>query len=134
MDMLRGNQTMIARTRASHIAFGRLPRPAAILPLVLAGFLAPAPAAAQGPPRGDIELGQYLSSECVTCHQELGRAEGVPAIVGWPDEQFVAVMLSYKNRERPNQIMQTIAGRLSQAEIEALAAWFGAEPPAEPAR
>ncbi len=53
----------------------------------------------------------------------------MPAIVGWPDEQFVAVMLSYKNRERPNQIMQTIAGRLSQAEIEALAAWFGAKAP-----
>ena len=79
-------------------------------------------------------MGQYLSSECVTCHQESGQAQGVPAIVGWPDEQFVAVMLSYKNRERPNPIMQTIAGRLSQAEIEALAAWFGAKAPAEPAR
>ena len=63
----------------------------------------------------------------MTCHQESGRAQGVPAIVGWPDEQFVAVMLSYKNRERPNPIMQAIAGRLSQAEIEALAAWFGAK-------
>lgn len=92
------------------------------------------PAAAQNARKGDAEFGQYLSSECVTCHQESGAAQGVPAIVGWPDEQFVAVMLSYKNRERPNPIMQAIAGRLSQAEIEALAAWFGAKTPADAAK
>jgi cytochrome c len=89
------------------------------------------PASAETARKGDAELGQHLSSECVACHQESGKAQGVPAIVGWPDEQFVAVMLSYKNRERPNQIMQVIAGRLSQEEIEALAAWFGSKTPAK---
>ncbi|MBX9759760.1 MAG: hypothetical protein K2Y29_13375 [Beijerinckiaceae bacterium] len=105
---------------------------------MFAGFLsvlfASPQASAQPAPKGDRELGQYLSSECVACHQESGRAQGVPAIVGWPEEQFVAVMLSYKNRERPNEIMQSLAGRLSQTEIEALAAWFGGKAPAEPAK
>jgi cytochrome c len=43
-------------------------------------------------------------------------------------------MLSYKNKERSNPIMQTIAGRLSQEEIEALAAWFGSKPAPDAAK
>ncbi|MDP2355001.1 MAG: hypothetical protein Q8M31_02935 [Beijerinckiaceae bacterium] len=75
--------------------------------------------------KGDRELGQYLASECVSCHQASGRQSGgVPSITGWPDEQFVAVMLSYKNKERDNQVMQTIAARLSNEEIDALALYF----------
>lgn len=64
----------------------------------------------------------------MTCHQASGQqSAGVPAIVGWPDDQFVAVMLAYRAKERPNEIMQTLAARLSREEIEALAAYFGAK-------
>lgn len=87
-----------------------------------------AAAAAQTPAstgKGDRELGQYLSSECATCHQTSGRQSGgVPSINGWPDDQFVAVMRSYKSKDRENQIMRTIAARLSDEEIDALAAYF----------
>ncbi len=76
--------------------------------------------------KGDRELGQYLSSECVTCHQASGQQTGgVPAITGWADDQFIAVMHAYKNRDRDNQVMQAIASRLSEEEIAALAAYFG---------
>lgn len=76
--------------------------------------------------KGDRELGQYLSSECVTCHQASGQQTGgVPAITGWPDDQFVAVMHSYKTNDRDNQVMRTIAARLSDEDIAALAAYFG---------
>ena len=76
---------------------------------------------------GDRELGAYLSAECVTCHQISGRETGaVPPITGWPDDHFVAVMNAYKDKHRDNPIMQTIAERLAAAEIEALAAYFGA--------
>jgi cytochrome c553 len=79
--------------------------------------------------KGDRELGEHLSSQCTTCHQITGRATGgVPSIVAWPDEQFVAVMLSYKNAERENEAMRTIARRLSKEDIEALAAFFGSLP------
>jgi cytochrome c553 len=98
-------------------------RGAALAAALLGAVTVPALAA------GDKELGQHLSSECSGCHQTSGaQSGGVPAIVGWPQEQFVAVMLSYKNKDRPNQIMQTIAGRLSREEIEALAAWYGSNP------
>ena len=76
-------------------------------------------------PRGDRAFGAYLSSECVTCHQPTGRFSGIPPIVGWPEETFVAVMNEYKLKARPNPVMQTLAGRLSDEEIAALAAYFG---------
>jgi cytochrome c553 len=78
------------------------------------------------PAKGDRALGEYLAGECVACHQVTGQANGaVPSIVAWPEDQFIAVMQSYKNKDRDNQIMQTLAGRLSASEIEALAAYFG---------
>ncbi len=74
---------------------------------------------------GDRELGQYLSSECVTCHQTTGKAvEGVPPIVGWPEDQFEAVMNAYKDKQRENPVMQNIAGRLKAEDIAALATYF----------
>ena len=80
----------------------------------------------QGAVAGDRELGQYLSSECVTCHKASGKVEGgVPPIAGWAEDQFVAVMNSYKAKERDNEVMQTIAGRLKDDDIAALAAYFG---------
>jgi cytochrome c553 len=75
---------------------------------------------------GDRALGEYLSSECATCHQTSGRQQGgIPAIVGLPQDQFIALMGAYKDRHRDNQVMQAIAGRLAPDEIEALAAYYG---------
>ncbi len=75
---------------------------------------------------GDRALGEYLASECTTCHQISGRRTGlIPSIVGWPEDQFVAVMESYREKHRDNPIMQTIAGRLSHDELAALASYFG---------
>ena len=72
----------------------------------------------------DIAFGEYLSGECVTCHRKDGQDKGIPSIVGWPTDQFIVVMQSYKAKDRPNQIMQTIAARLSDKEVAALAAYY----------
>ncbi len=75
---------------------------------------------------GDRALGEYLSTECVTCHRVSGPpVAGIPAIRGWPADQFAAVMSAYKSKQRENIVMQSIAGRLSAEDIEALAAYFG---------
>lgn len=74
---------------------------------------------------GDAELGEYLSGECVTCHKpDADPAGGVPEITGIPVEQFAVLLLSYRNKERENPVMQTIAGRLSDEDIASLAAYF----------
>ena len=33
---------------------------------------------------GDPAYGEYLSGECVTCHQADGQDKGIPSIAGWP--------------------------------------------------
>lgn len=73
---------------------------------------------------GDPEYGEYLSSECSVCHQKDGDYEGVPSIVNWPAEDFVVAMHAYKRKIRPHPVMQMMAGRLTDEEIAALAAYF----------
>ena len=74
--------------------------------------------------KGDPEYGEYLASECVTCHQSDGADRGIPSIVGWPTKQFVIVMHAYKSAARPNPVMQLIAANLADEDIAALAAYF----------
>lgn len=80
---------------------------------------------------GDADYGEFLSGQCTTCHQLSGKDQGIPAIVGWPADSFVAVMNSYKTKERENKAMQTIAASLGDEEIAALAAYFEKLQPAD---
>ncbi|MEB8388586.1 c-type cytochrome [Rhodobacteraceae bacterium KMM 6894] len=73
---------------------------------------------------GDAEYGEYLSSECLSCHMADGSAQGIPSITRWPTEDFVVAMHAYKAGLRPHPVMQMMAGRLSDEEIAALAAYF----------
>jgi cytochrome c553 len=76
--------------------------------------------------KGDRAFGEYLAGECTTCHQVSGRATGgIPAIIGYPDDQFIAIMQSYANKERDNAVMQTVAAKFKDEELAALAAYFG---------
>lgn len=74
--------------------------------------------------QGDAEYGEYLASECLTCHQTDGSDQGIPAITNWPEDDFVVAMHAYKRKLRPHAVMQMMAGRLSNDEIAALAAFF----------
>ncbi|TCM79290.1 c-type cytochrome [Rhodovulum steppense] len=78
---------------------------------------------------GDTAYGEYLSSECTTCHQRDGSDQGIPSIVLWPQRDFVLAMHAYKQKLRPHPVMQMMAGRLSDEEIAALAAYFGSLTP-----
>ncbi|MFV0515541.1 MAG: c-type cytochrome [Jhaorihella sp.] len=75
---------------------------------------------------GDPDYGEYLSGECLTCHRKDGSDRGIPAITGWRNEDFVVAMHAYKRKLRPHPVMQMMAGRLSDEEIAALAAFFAA--------
>ena len=75
--------------------------------------------------KGDVAYGEYLSSECKTCHQLDGSDAGIPSITLWPEEDFVLAMHAYKQKIRIHPVMQMMAGRLSDEEIAALAAYFG---------
>lgn len=78
---------------------------------------------------GDRELGEYLSSECVTCHQISGKNDGIPSIVGWPEDSFVQALTDFREKRRDNQVMRSIAVKFNEEEIAALAAYFGSLTP-----
>jgi cytochrome c553 len=94
-----------------------------------AGEVARADGARADREKGDRELGQYLSSECVTCHQISGRYDGIPPIVGWPEDSFVEILGLYRDRTRENPVMRSIAVKFTDEEIAALAAYFGSLKP-----
>ena len=73
---------------------------------------------------GDAEYGEYLAGDCKGCHQADGSYDGIPSITGWESESFVWAMQSYKQKVRKHPVMQMLAGRLSDEEIAALAAYF----------
>lgn len=101
---------------------------APVLLFFLILFLAITPVRGAAQSSGSKAYGEYLSSECVTCHQLSGNFAGIPPIVGWPEASFVEIMREYKEKKRDNAVMQTIAGRLGDKEIAALAAYFGSLP------
>ncbi len=74
---------------------------------------------------GDREYGEYLSSECTTCHRRGTGDSGIPSIAQWPEEDFVIALHGYRSGRRTHPTMQMIAGRLSDEEIAALAAYYG---------
>ena len=76
-----------------------------------------------------IAYGEHLSGECTTCHRIDGTDNGIPSIIGWPAEAFVAVLVSYRDGERTNQAMMSVAKSLDEQQMKALAAYFESLPP-----
>jgi cytochrome c553 len=72
----------------------------------------------------DVELGRYLSSECMTCHGTAKADSTIPNIFGLGEAHFVEVIRAYRDKKLPNPVMQTIASRLKDDEIAALALYF----------
>ena len=73
---------------------------------------------------GDLEYGEYLSSECMTCHQSSGQDMAIPTITNKPAHELVTALFAYREGYRENQAMQLIAKRLTDEEIAALAHYF----------
>ena len=71
----------------------------------------------------DLAYGEYLSSECTTCHADTAEG-GIPVIESQPAEIFVTGLLDYRSGQRSHPVMEMIANRLTDAEVAALAAFF----------
>jgi cytochrome c len=72
----------------------------------------------------DIELGRYLAGECVTCHRTATATTTIPNIFGMAATTMTEAIKAYRDKRLDNAVMQGIAGRLKDEEIEALAAYF----------
>lgn len=107
----------------------------AFLKIATTASPAPDPSAAASPRQeigaaamalaGDPAYGEYLASECVTCHQASGHADGIPSIVGWPKDAFIRALFEYKTNVRRHEVMKLMTTNLGNEEIASLAAYFG---------
>ena len=73
---------------------------------------------------GDVAYGEYLASDCQTCHRSDNKNEGIPGINGREIIEIVYALHEYKNKYRQNEVMQMMAGSLGDEEIAALASYF----------
>lgn len=71
----------------------------------------------------DIEYGAWLAGDCTSCHRP-GAERGIPRIAGMPADELAEAMHAFRDGERRNPTMQSVARSLGEAEIEALAAYF----------
>ncbi|HEX5600505.1 MAG TPA: c-type cytochrome [Hyphomicrobiaceae bacterium] len=71
-----------------------------------------------------MKLGEHLAQECTSCHRIDGTDNGIPSIVGLDPEYFINSLTYYKDRERTNPIMVSVAESLDKEQIEALALYF----------
>lgn len=92
-----------------------------------------------------MRLGQHLSQECTSCHRIDGTDNGIPSIVGLEPDYFATTLGFYRNGERNNPAMVSVAQSLDDEQIKALSLYFGSlakpqptaansESAAEPAR
>ncbi len=99
----------------------KLPR---LVVLGISALALPSLAIAQSPNPNVVAYGEHLSGECTTCHRIDGTDNGIPPIVGWPIDTFIAVMTSYKQGERTNQAMISVAQSLDEEQLNALGMYF----------
>jgi cytochrome c len=72
----------------------------------------------------DVEFGRYLATECLTCHRSATAGSTIPNIFGMAEPRFRVLIKAYRDKQLPNQVMQSVAGRLKDDEIDALAHYF----------
>jgi cytochrome c len=97
----------------------RLPLPVACASLTLIVFSEAAPAQ-----KGDLEFGRYLATECLTCHRSATAGGAIPNIFGMAEARFIVLIRAYRDKQLPNPVMQSVASRLKDDEINALAHYF----------
>ena len=78
--------------------------------------------------KADPEYGEYLAGECLTCHAAIGSDNNIPGIHGREARFVVTALVEYKNKDRENEVMQSVAGALGDDEMAAIAAYFSEQP------
>lgn len=111
------------RINVTRMAFGTL----------AAGLVVQAMALASAQDAKQVAYGKHLAQECTGCHRIDGIDNGIPSIIGWQQETFVATVGFYKRGERNNPVMVSVAGSLDEKQVTALAAYFASlpKPPAK---
>jgi cytochrome c len=72
----------------------------------------------------DVAYGEYLATECVTCHKLHGDAGNIPVVSGRPRDLFLMALAAYRDGGRAHQVMEMVARSMGPEEAASLAAYF----------
>ena len=72
----------------------------------------------------DRDYGEYLSAQCNTCHQTDDAEQTIPRLNGKEAIYLAKQLAAYKAKSLENEVMQSVAGILSNEEIASLALYF----------
>jgi len=66
-----------------------------------------------------------IAATCMSCHGPHGKSEtAIPSLAGLPKDYFVKAMTDYKSGKRMGTIMKKHAAGYTDAEFEAMGAFF----------
>ena len=95
-----------------------------VLSIAFAAAAVAAPASAQSP-----DAARDIAATCANCHGTNGMSRGVTvSLAGKPKAEIAAKLLEFKQNQRPGTIMPQLAKGFTDAQIDAVAAWFAAQP------
>ena len=79
---------------------------------------------------GDVKAGaqKIKTLQCQNCHGKdgLSKQAGVPNLAGQAQDYLIAALAAYRSGERKNDMMNTIAQPLGDADLADLAAYYAA--------
>lgn len=79
---------------------------------------------------GDVKAGaqKIKTLQCQTCHGQDGisKLPGAPNLAGQSQDYMIASLSAYKSGERKNDIMNTIAQSIKDADIADITAYYAA--------
>ena len=88
--------------------------------------IAVAPAFAQAPTTAQA---RDMAATCANCHGTNGVSQGGTAsLAGVSKSETARKMREYKAGSRPSTVMQQLAKGFTDEQIDAMAAWFAAQP------
>jgi cytochrome c553 len=75
------------------------------------------------------ENGRNLAAACAICHGTEGRAvtKDLIPLAGLPREHIATQMRAFRDGQRPATVMHQVAKGYTDAQIDAMAAWFATQ-------
>jgi cytochrome c553 len=78
----------------------------------------------------DATAGKEKSEPCAACHGEDGNStlETVPSLAGQPPYYLTLQLILFRDKQRQNEAMLPFVEKLSDGDVEDLAAYYAAQP------
>lgn len=93
--------------------------------LLIIGALALLGTSNIGLAKGDAAAGKAKAASCTGCHGANGEGKApYPALAGKSEDDVEHALMDYKSGKRTNGIMKSFAAKLSDKDIENIAAYY----------